>query len=84
MMWSLQLAFPQMRNKAGFYLSEIGEFSVYLYLVNIACIVAFAWASFKFKHIGGRTLRPTHPVAVSESEIDPAQIPEMLRSFSPE
>lgn len=81
MMWALQLYFPEMHNRAGFLLSEIGEFSVYLYLVNIACIVAFAWASFKFKHIGGRTLRPL-PVAASESEIDPAHIPELLQSLN--
>lgn len=29
----------------------------------VPCPEAFAWASFKFKHIGGRTLRPTHPVS---------------------
>ncbi|CAJ1393143.1 unnamed protein product, partial [Effrenium voratum] len=86
MMWSLQLAFPLLRDKAGYTLSEIGLCSLYLYLVNIVCIIVFAWAAFKFKHIGGRTLRPMSQalvgVGVPETEINPAQIPELLRSFS--
>ncbi|CAE7041786.1 unnamed protein product [Symbiodinium natans] len=83
MMWTLQLRFPKLRNKGGFCLSEIGAFSVYLYLTNIVCIVAFAWAAFKFKHIGGRTLRPMARAPDLQEEADPAQItPGVLRAFS--
>ncbi|CAE7946884.1 unnamed protein product [Symbiodinium sp. KB8] len=63
--------------------ARIGEFSVYLYLSNIVCIVAFSWAAFKFKHIGGRTLRPMARATDLQEEADPAQIaPRVLRTFS--
>lgn len=83
MMWTLQTSFPKLHNKGGYFLSEIGEFSVYLYLSNIVCIVAFSWAAFKFKHIGGRTLRPMARATDLQEEADPAQIaPRVLRTFS--
>jgi len=85
LMWSLQLAYPVLKAKNKYTLNEIGIYSLYLYLVNIICIVLFAWAGFKFKHVGGRTLRPMYRAQglAMSLESDPATLQEgLLRAFS--
>lgn len=60
MMFSLQMVYRHLKIDNGYSLSTVGLFSLYLYLANITCIIIFAWAAFKCKHVGGRTLRPMY------------------------
>lgn len=88
MMWSLQLAFKKLKTHQGYTLTEVGLYSIFLYLANIVCIIIFAWAAFKFKHIGGRTLRPmlrSNGLSLeADNDLDPAVMAtEVLCAFSP-
>eukprot|EP00406_Dinophysis_acuminata_P005130 CAMPEP_0179216700 /NCGR_PEP_ID=MMETSP0797-20121207/3521_1 /TAXON_ID=47934 /ORGANISM="Dinophysis acuminata, Strain DAEP01" /LENGTH=489 /DNA_ID=CAMNT_0020922881 /DNA_START=89 /DNA_END=1558 /DNA_ORIENTATION=+ len=55
--WSVQFCFPGMVTKDNYAVGRVGNYSLYLYLVNVSCIMIFAWTTLKFKHVGGRTLR---------------------------
>eukprot|EP00658_Telonema_sp_P-2_P002898 TRINITY_DN11069_c0_g1_i2.p1 TRINITY_DN11069_c0_g1~~TRINITY_DN11069_c0_g1_i2.p1 ORF type:complete len:460 (-),score=108.70 TRINITY_DN11069_c0_g1_i2:672-2051(-) len=41
----------------GYTIMETAGYSMALYTVNVACVMGFAYATFKVKHIGGKTLR---------------------------
>lgn len=85
MMWSLQARFPDMRTKNHYSVAEVGLYSLYLYLTNVACVFVFALLTLKLKRVGGRTLRPTRARGEAASDGDEEDMTEadVLRSFRP-
>jgi len=84
MMFSVQLAYPNLTTTAGYSLAEVGRYSFYLYVVNVFCMLSFSWAAFRFKRIGGKTLRPMFQQgisAVADAEMTADDTRQLLRTL---
>jgi uncharacterized membrane protein len=49
-------AFPDVRTSTGYTLHQTGEFSLFLYVINLSLVFFCAYITFKAKHIGCKTI----------------------------
>jgi len=66
LMFGLHAGYSDLRTKTGSSLLRVAWYSMLAYLVNVFFIILCTFATFKWKHIGGKTLRKMRPASADD------------------